>query len=300
MAASCKKNNLTINSSKKAKNSDRYTKEIFTSVKIDSNISYGKALNISGVQEELFTDIYEPDNDTAKKRAIIIFVHGGGWLDHNKDDGKEFCTLFSKKGYVTASINYRLGLEYPINDKTRGEAVYRGVQDIKAAVRYVRSNASLFKIDTGQVFIGGYSSGAVNAVHAAYLDETEVPQNIDLQRWGGLNNSGNNFNSSSKVQGVFSIAGAIADTNWIQVGDPPIILVHGKTDMFLPYTSGLDYLGIYDYGAMSIIKRADFLKIPADILTYENIAHDEYLNAIGFTKTTNAINDFLYTKIIRQ
>lgn len=295
--SACKKNNLTINPSETAKSTGRYDKEIFTSVKSVSNILYGKALNIAGVQEELYMDVYEPDNDTAKKRAMIIFVHGGGWVSHNKDDGKEFCTLFAKKGYVAASIDYRLGMEYPINEKTRGEAVYRGAQDINAAIRYARSNSSMFGIDTGQIFIGGYSAGAVNAVQAAYLDENEVPKDIDVQKWGSLNNSGNNLNYSSEVQCVYSIAGAIADTNWIQAGDPPIICVHGKTEIFLPYISGYDYLGIYDYGAISITQRATSLKIPATIFTYENIAHDEYLNPVGFTNTTNAINDFLYTQI---
>ncbi len=45
--------------------------------------------------------------------------------------GRDFCSFFAKRGYVTASIDYRLGIEMPLNEKTRGEAVYRGVQDIK-------------------------------------------------------------------------------------------------------------------------------------------------------------------------
>ncbi|MEJ7683319.1 MAG: alpha/beta hydrolase [Segetibacter sp.] len=228
---------------------------------------------------------------------MIIFVHGGGWVSHGKDDGKVFCTLFAKKGYVTASINYRLGIENPINEKTRGEAVYRGVQDIKAAIRYARSNTSLYKIDTGQLFIGGYSAGAVNAVHAAYWNENEVPQNIDKQKWGSLNNSGENLNFSSDVQAVYSIAGSIGDTTWIQSGEPPVVCVHSKTDNLIPYASGLDVYGIYVYGATSILQKATSVNIPVTIFTYENISHGVYLDPENFTTTTNAVNDFLYSRL---
>jgi acetyl esterase/lipase len=296
-ATACKKNDLTINSSEPVKSDGRYYKEIFSAVKADSNILYGTALNIRGLKEDLLMDVYEPADDVARKRAMIIFVHGGGWVASGKNEGKEFCTSFAKKGYVTASIDYRLGIEYPINDKTRGEAVYRGVQDIKAAIRYVRSNASLFKIDTGQIFIGGYSAGAVNAVHAAYWDENEVPQNIDKERWGSLNGSGNDLNISSDAQVVYSIAGCIGDTGWIQSGEPPIVCVHTIPDPFIPYNSGRDYLGIYEYGATAMLQRANSLNIPATVFTYQDIWHDAYLNPVNFTTTTNAINYFLYTRI---
>lgn len=299
LVISCTKNNSPIKTLDTSNSNGRYNKEIFSSVKKDSNLLYGSASNLAGAQETLYMDIYEPDSDIVKKRVLIIYVHGGGWGASGKDEGKEFCTLFAKKGYVAASIDYRLGIEYPINEKTRGEAVYRGVQDIRAAIRYVRSNASQFGIDPDQIFLGGYSAGAVNAVWAAYLDENEVPEYVDTQKWGRLDTSGINL-TSSKVQGVYGIAGAIGDTNWIQAGDAPIICVHGKTEIFLPYISGYDYLGIYDYGAVSIIQRATSLKIPATLLTYENIAHDEYLNPVGFDNTTNAIKDFLYTKIKLQ
>lgn len=298
ITASCKKNNNLANNPPASDTcGGRYDKEYFSLIKTYPNIQYSRALNIAGVQEDLYMDVYEPESDTAKKRAIIIFVHGGGWVARTKDDGKEFCTLFAKKGYVTASINYRLGIENPINDKTRGEAVYRGVQDIKAAIRYVRANATLFKIDTGQIFIGGYSAGAVNAVHAAYWNENEVPQNIDKLKWGNLEGSGGNSGFSSDVQAVYSVAGSIGDLNWIQSGEPPIVFVHGKTDNLIPYNTGLDVSGIYVYGAASILQKATSVNVPATLFTYENISHGAYLDPDNLTTTTNAINDFLYSKI---
>ena len=298
MATGCKKNNNEDNNLSSARKCEgRYDKEYFSTIRTYPNIQYSRALNIAGVQEDLYMDVYEPESDIAKKRVLIIFVHGGGWVAGGKGEGKEVCTLFAKKGYVAASIDYRLGIENPINEKTRGEAVYRGAQDIKAAIRYARANATLFKIDTGQIFIGGYSAGAVNAVHAAYWNENEVPQNIDKQKWGSLEGSGGNAYFSSEVQAVYSLAGSIADPNWIQSGEAPIICVHSKTDHLIPYNSGLDVSGIYVYGATSIFQKATSVNVPATLFTYEDISHGAYLEGEKFATTTNAINDFLYSKI---
>lgn len=275
----------------------RYDKESFSSVKTSPDIQYGIALNIAGAQEQLFMDVYEPNSDTAQKRALIIFVHGGAWTSGTKRQGLEFCTLFAKKGYVTASIDYRLGIEMPVNDKTRGEAVYRGVQDIKAAIRYARANAAFFKIDTSQIFIGGYSAGATNAVHAAYWNESEVPQNIDKIRWGTLEGNGGNQSFSSYVQAVYGIAGSIVDVNWMQNGEPPAAFVHSKTDNTVPYNSGIDGKGIFVYGGAAIVQKAISANIPATLYTYENIAHGDYLQPANFTSTTNAVSSFLFSRI---
>lgn len=272
--ASCKKNNTETNHSPASdKCGGRYSKELFTAIKTYSDIQYGRALNITGVQENLLMDVYEPVGDTAKKRVLIIFVHGGSWTDGTKKQGQELCILFAKKGYVAASIDYRLGIENPLNDKTRGEAVYRGVQDIKAAIRYARANAGMLKIDTTQIFLGGYSAGATNVVHAAYWNENEVPQNIDKMRWGNLEGTGGYTNSSSDVQAVYSIAGSIVDLNWIQNGEPPIVCVHSKTDHTVPYSSGLDGKGIYVYGGAAIVQKVPAVNISTMLFTYENIAH---------------------------
>jgi acetyl esterase/lipase len=298
---SCKKNNSadTVTASPIRCNG-RYDKDLFTAVKTTVNTEYGKALNIAGSQENLLLDMYEPAGDTATKRAMIIFIHGGGWTSGTKSQGKELCSMFAKKGYVAASIDYRLGIENPVNDKTRGEAVYRGVQDIKAAIRFARANASIYKIDPAQIFIGGYSAGAVNAIHAAYWNEYEVPPNIDKTRWDNLEGSGGNASFSSGVQAVFSIAGSIVNLSWIQGGEPPIVCVHSKTDKVEPYNEGLDGKGIYVYGGASIVQKANSINVSSTLFTFENIAHGDYLQSPNFTHTFSAISNFLRTKVICQ
>src|SRR6266567_824486 len=74
-----------------AKHAKRYKDDVFKKVKITR-------------------DLYQPKGDTATKRPVVIFAHGGGFTGGDKSSGPS-ATLakeFALKGYLTASINYRL------------------------------------------------------------------------------------------------------------------------------------------------------------------------------------------------
>ncbi len=295
----CTKENEPADGVPVSKCNGRYDKDIFSTVKTTSNVEYGKALNISGTLETLFLDIHEPQNDTAKKRHLIIYVHGGGFTGGSKagDKSSDICDYFAKKGYVAASIDYRLGIENPLTEKTRYEVIYRAVQDVKAAVRYARANAASLKIDESQIFIGGYSAGAITVVHAAYWDESEIPQIIDKQKWGSLEGNSGNANFSSDVHAVFSIAGSIENLNWIEQGEPPIVAVHSKIDNTVPYNNGTDGLNGVVFGGQAIVQKAMSLNISASLYSFEQVRHGDYFLPENFPATTTAISGFLFTNV---
>ena len=83
----------------------RYNSEIFNSIG-DTTINYSDVY-IDPFHE---MDIYFPIGDTATNRPVIIYIHGGSFYSGDKSmtDCIDFCTSFAKRGYVTASINYRL------------------------------------------------------------------------------------------------------------------------------------------------------------------------------------------------
>ncbi len=247
----------------------------------------------------MYLDIHEPQNDTVKKRALIIYVHGGGFTGGSKagDKSSDICYYFAKKGYVALSIDYRLGIENPLTEKTRYEAIYRAVQDLKAAVRYARANAAPLKIDESQIFIGGYSAGAITGVHAAYWDESEIPSIIDKLKWGSLEGSGGNANFSSDVHAVFSIAGSIENLNWIEPGEPPIVAVHSKIDNTVPYNSGTDALNGMVYGGFGIVQKAMSINISVSLYSFEQVRHGDYFLPENFPATTAAISGFLFSKV---
>jgi para-nitrobenzyl esterase len=116
----------------------RYIDSVFTSVKKTTGVQYGNNTNYLGIPENLLLDIYEPENDTLSKRPLMIWVHGGAFLSGTREneDVVFYCNEFAKKGYVTASIDYRLG-SLPIITEFMG-AVIRAIQDMKAAIRFFR------------------------------------------------------------------------------------------------------------------------------------------------------------------
>lgn len=118
---------------------NRFIEEIFSSVDLSSNIVYGSAVNVSGSNQSLEMDIYQPSGDTMSARPLIVFAHGGSFLFGSKtsSDIVTMCNKYSKSGYVTASINYRLGFEGFIpTENTATETVYRATTDMRAAIRF--------------------------------------------------------------------------------------------------------------------------------------------------------------------
>lgn len=62
--------------------------------------------------------------DTLTNRPFILLIHGGGFVGGDKSSWEDECKEFAKRGYVTASINYRLGftandLPFPLHHTCR-------------------------------------------------------------------------------------------------------------------------------------------------------------------------------------
>src|SRR5262245_52832288 len=88
--------------------SARYDTEVFTTVTTTSNITFGASNDASGAAVTLTLDVYEPSGDTATIRPLIVWVHGGSFINGTKADGDvvSLSQHFAKRGYVCASINY--------------------------------------------------------------------------------------------------------------------------------------------------------------------------------------------------
>ncbi len=226
--------------------SGRYSNDTFTNVVISSNINFGSNITAGGSNYALTMDIYEPAGDLETKRPLIVWAHGGSFIGGSKTDGDvvALSQAFSKKGFVCASINYRLGLS-PFDSVGAVKAVLRAVQDMKASVRFFykdKLTTDTYKIDTNNIFIGGSSAGAITALHMAYLDKTcEVNYYIsptNLTALGGMDGYSGNQCYSSKVKGVINLCGALGRYGWIQPGDIPFCSMHGTVDGTVKYNRG--------------------------------------------------------------
>ena len=274
-----------------AQNPIRYKDEIFSSYDLISDIQYGRAIKVNGTAMDLFLDFYRPSGDTVTNRPIVIFIHGGGFKDGDKVSGfgTRVCSSLAKRGYVVASINYRLGT----NSTNKGdyEAMIRAMQDAKATVRFFRKNSNAYGIDTSQVFATGSSAGSITALHLAFLDQNEIPSYVDLQSpgiGGTLEGTSGNPGYSSLIHGVISNWGALVDFNYMENGDPPVFCVHGLNDVVVPVDSSFSD-GPFQYGSTIIHQQALNLGIRTGIRLFVNTGHTLDNNA---AKQDSAISDF--------
>jgi hypothetical protein len=153
------------------------------------DVPYGTAINFNGGLEVLRMDIYTPicdDINHVSRRPLMLWIHGGAFLAGDKEEMTAQCKQFAKKGYVTATINYRLGFvaddtawscNYPNYECIFGDdshewyrSYFRCVQDAKGALRYLINHHTAYRIDTNNVFIVGESAGACIALGTSLLD----------------------------------------------------------------------------------------------------------------------------------
>ena len=99
----------------------------------------------------------------------------------------------ARRGYVVFSINYRLtGDFWPIESQKR---IFDAQEDLRAAIRFVRSKAKEYRIDTDKIIASGSSAGARTALFMSYAQVAQYE-----------GNSGNP-GFSSYPNGVISISG---------------------------------------------------------------------------------------------
>lgn len=245
----------------------RYLDSLFIAEKTDSAVVYGTADALNApylsdswtYSQDLLMDVYEPQNDVNEVRPCVLFVHGGAFLFGSREDanGVNVCKDFTKKGYVAVSIDYRLGLN-AFSAASAERAVYRGVQDTKAAIRFLKENYATYGIDTTRIFAMGSSAGSISIIHAAYFEEDEranIPSTFTTPDLGCLSCSGNSFTHNDKPIAIANLWGAIVDTTYIEAGDVPMISFHGTDDFvvspdsvnpfnspFFPALSGSNYI----------------------------------------------------------
>jgi lysophospholipase L1-like esterase/dienelactone hydrolase len=252
----------------------RYKNEVFSVLDSFVNVQYGSVVNLKGEQENLILDIYAPGADSLKKRPLMIFIHGGGFQNNNRVGAfsKMICEGLAKRGYVTATIDYRLGIAKSKSNTDYFEAMVRAVQDAKAAVRFFKQYGKKYGVDTSQIFVMGSSAGSKTAMHLAYLDEQEIPANIDINKMGGLEGNSGNPGYSSKVAGVVNCWGALINYKWINKGDVPMFNVSGTADLTVPYDSSYDYHG-FKYGGSILYEHMLSLGIPTGWRPFYGAGH---------------------------
>ena len=302
----------------------RYLDEVFDNVNKTEDVVYGNAPDLpfiflfewNTIDIDLDMDIYEPVGDTLSNRPAIIFMHSGAFFSGNNDldDMVDLSITSAKRGYVAFNINYRLGLNI-LSSYSGERAVYRGVQDGSAAIRYIREHHDELGVDPEKIFIWGSSAGSFIGLHLAFSDEDERPEST----YGGGNDpdlgcidcEGNDYVQNSLPNGLVSCWGAIGDLDWIDLDENiPTIMFHGDLDPIVPFNSGfpftIDIALPFVYGSNLIHDRLNELNINNELYVGEDELHEYWGTLNGnwfggpndnYTQIKEAVYNFLYNQL---
>lgn len=290
----------------------RYLSEIFTSVTKFSNVVYGANITVITGQPSLDTlvmDVYVPMNDTMQARPVVFVAHTGSFLpvpingqctgDKSDYAVEQTCDQLARRGFVAVAFNYRLGWN-PIGDQdartgTLLNAAYRGIQDARAAARYLRMDAAgpnTYSIHPDRFVIGGYGTGGYISLGAGYLDSfdelylskfintTTFNSYVDTSLsgdpygiWNRPLNIANNPSYDSEFQMVWNAGGAVGDSSWIEAGEPPVAALHVPSDPYAPYDYGAvivpttQQFVVFVSGSEGVVRQANAVGINASINT---------------------------------
>jgi len=178
-------------------------------------------------------DLYTPPK-AGRPKPLVIYVHGGGWMGGTSRNAAAYANFpavladLASRGYVVASLNYRLG----------GEARFpAATEDVDAAIRWLRAHAADYGIDKARVAIWGGSAGgqlaalaATDCAPAVGKGESDCVQAAAI--WYGV------FDIPALPNGgppYFAGNGAKASAvTFLDAKDPPFLLIHGTDDKTVP------------------------------------------------------------------
>lgn len=274
---------------------NRYKNVLYTQVDVSTH-TYGQNTKYDGSSQTLKLDLYLPKGDTFRQRPCVVFCFGGAFVTGTRASTELsfFANFLAQRGFVCASIDYRLDNSTNMTNNGENGAVIRAVQDAKASIRYLKSKSTEWSIDTNMMFIGGTSAGGVTALTLGYSQygefNTYIKSKIDsLGGWEGTTNS---LPYSSRVKGLFNFAGAVLDTSHIQIGDIPVYLNHAISDATVRYHSGYPLNGqstTYMHGSGNIAIRLKNLNIAYVIDSFESSDHPAFITS-NFIKTIELSN----------
>ena len=214
------------------------------------DIVYAKAGDV-----DLKLDVYIPKKP-AEPMPVVVWIHGGGWKNGSKGGGGRAAPLL-QRGYAIVDVDYRLS----------GVAIFpAAVKDCRAAVRWVKANATTYGWDSNRVAVMGSSAGGHLAAFigtASDQDEFDTTDHAEqsdrvqavVDLWGPTDflqmdefshkDSRLIHDSADSPESRFlggpiqdepyrSIAAKANPITYVSKDDPPFLIIHGDQDLSVP------------------------------------------------------------------
>lgn len=276
-----------------------------TEVKQISGVVYEQVPSRGYANVPMQLDLLQPQKKT--KMPAIVYVTGGGFINANRDNGVQLRNYLAEKGYVVASITYRVAptAQFP-----------QPLEDVKASIRYLRAHADQWNIDKNRIGIIGGSAGGYLSAFAGTTSGTKtfdkgenlqesskVNCAVDLYGLSDLSRVGMDY--SPEVQQLHKSAGAtealwvngspvfggkdggiLADPKAAEAANPiayigknsaPMLLMHGTADKVVsPGQTDLLYQALKEKGVP-----AERYEIPGAVHGGVYWVQDKVLQVIG-------------------
>jgi acetyl esterase/lipase len=197
-------------------------------------------------------DLYLPEKAAVGQGLpLIVYVHGGGWLGGDKRAGATLLPLVKSGEYAVASIGYRLS----------SEAIWPAqIHDCKAAIRWLRANATTYGIDPDRIGVAGASAGGHLVAllgttgGVADLEGTLGPHRdtdsrvvcvvnqfgpSDFSDVAGANEAAQGMVAKllgGRPEEVPEVARAASPLAHVTKDDAPVLCIHGTADALVPYS----------------------------------------------------------------
>lgn len=202
--------------------------------------------------DSLALDIYYPTGAMSnQKYPVVAFCHAGGFTGGDKNNVSSLCDILADYGYICVAFNYRTGYiknnphACTADTTTLWNAVYRGMQDGQACLRWIKKFGTKYKMDTSWIFYAGTSAGASVVLNSAYCNDSVAKIYFPRERneLGNISKSGNTFPDTYTIKGIGAMWGSLFSD---QVINPsyrayPTILFKGDEDSGLPDSVGYFY-----------------------------------------------------------
>lgn len=189
-------------------------------------------------------DLYLP-RDLPYQPSLLVFVHGGGWMDGRKEEAQLAIAPYLAAGWAVANVEYRTGRDAPAP---------AAVEDVTCAITWIAANAARFGVSAERLVLAGESAGAHLVLQAAFAEPTlprsgscsgPLPTILGVIDWAGPTDVNDLLRGAHRrgwatgwigdAPGAEARARAASPLAHIRGGLPPVLIVHGDSDRTVPY-----------------------------------------------------------------
>jgi acetyl esterase/lipase len=199
---------------------------------IEANIRYDK-------YPETVLDILQPSAPALADRPGIVVLHGGGWLQGDKETMfDQYCLPLIRHGFVVANVEYRLAGVAPAP---------AAVTDALQAARWFHDHAARYKVDPKRILVTGASAGGHLALMVGMTADLKIAGVIDFfgiadvaDQLEGPNARDYAAQWIAEQPNRLELARRMSPMAYVRKGLPPILALHGDADAVVPYQQSVN------------------------------------------------------------